>query len=113
MANSKCGLQTLDLRWNHIGDHGAYAFLVVIQSKKTISNVMLNGNKVSSDIVRKIEQVLIKNTKETKVKEAVEVRCAKRESVLENVNEILQKELSDLRTSNAHQCEELNAIRLG
>jgi len=111
MANSKCGLQTLDLRWNHIGDHGANAFLGVIQSKKTISNVMLNGNKVSSDIVRKIEQVLIKNTKETKVKEAVEVRCAKRESVLENVNEILQKELSDLRTSNAHQCEELNAIR--
>jgi len=111
MSSSQCGLQILDLRWNHIGDRGANAFLAMIQRKKTVSDVKLNGNKISSDIVRKIEQVLIKNKEETIVKEAVEVRCAKRESVLENVNEVLQKELFELRASNAHQCEELDAIR--
>lgn len=54
-------LDTLDLRWNRIGNQGAKAILKGLNLNKTIMILEMSGNKVSDDILRQVNDYLVRN----------------------------------------------------
>lgn len=54
-------LQTIDLRWNRIGNTGGKAILKGLNVNKSLQILELAGNKVSDDIIRQLNDFLVRN----------------------------------------------------
>ena len=51
----------MDLRWNNIGNQGAKAILKGLNVNKAIMILELTGNKVNDDIMRQVNDFLVRN----------------------------------------------------
>ena len=54
-------LQTLDLRWNRLGNTGGKTILKGLNVNKSVQILELAGNKVGDEILRLINDLLIRN----------------------------------------------------
>lgn len=54
-------LETLDLRWNRLGNQGAKAILKGLNLNRTLSILELSGNRVSDEVLRSINELLVRN----------------------------------------------------
>ena len=54
-------LDHMDLRWNNLGNQGAKAILKGLNVNKTVMMLELTGNKVNDDIIKQVNDFLIRN----------------------------------------------------
>ncbi|XP_070580295.1 leucine-rich repeat-containing protein 45-like [Ptychodera flava] len=89
-------LKIVDLRWNNCGLLGGRALLTAMQQNKTLTRMDLTGNNVPQDIIKAIEVALANNEDREAVTNEHKTR-----------QEILSREIRQLKTEKRHQMSEL------
>jgi Ran GTPase-activating protein (RanGAP) involved in mRNA processing and transport len=54
-------LETLDLRWNKLGNQGAKALLKGLNLNRSLTILELSGNTISDDYLRQVNEMLLRN----------------------------------------------------